>query len=456
MEKYAATVDVFREIKGDLCVFGARIKFAEGYEITKLIEAPNDREYNPNDDAMLIRAYPVLSILLKNGERVFFNGKVTDGLLGHMRIVNEYYHDVYNWNDCCYHLIDIDVKEEVAAKHMPFANDAVMAFSGGVDASHVLLSHKKGLCGKKNLNIKTAIAIGGLEVRINKEEFKSKCDVLKDTLAHFDVELVCMNIPDEEKGFIRYQWNLCACLHLLANTKHYAYGLQGSGSYAYKDINFAADESNPACIEHFSSKAFQLRVEGANIGRTEKCALLATNQKILQNLLVCFDVDFKAVRNCGRCSKCIRTVANFKALGINHVESIRSIDERDFISRLKADVLSSTPLSYCYLLDMANHVRDEEKTKPWCIALYKTLKKRNRKSMVNMIFNFKVFCYRVMNLLSPSSPKKEMIERKIQWHTCAIFDDNVNTLRYFYPAKHRNLAAQMQREKQAAIDSLLK
>ena len=53
---YAAIIHPKREIIGDVIKFHAIIKFAEGYTITKTLEAPNDREYNPYDDSMLLRA----------------------------------------------------------------------------------------------------------------------------------------------------------------------------------------------------------------------------------------------------------------------------------------------------------------------------------------------------------------------------------------------------------------
>ena len=61
-DKYAAHVYVNREVLSDKNIirFSARVVFPDGAEIVKYLDAPNDREYNPNDDAMLLRVYPVL------------------------------------------------------------------------------------------------------------------------------------------------------------------------------------------------------------------------------------------------------------------------------------------------------------------------------------------------------------------------------------------------------------
>lgn len=50
-DKYAAHVYVNREVLSDKNIirFSARVVFPDGAEIVKYLDAPNDREYNPND-----------------------------------------------------------------------------------------------------------------------------------------------------------------------------------------------------------------------------------------------------------------------------------------------------------------------------------------------------------------------------------------------------------------------
>jgi hypothetical protein len=63
--------------------------------------------------------------------------------------------------------------------------------------------------------------------------------------------------------------------------------------------------------------AMRIVHDGAGYSRTEKVALLATNDAAAKVLKVCWEGK-DASRNCGACEKCIRTQANFLAVGVPH------------------------------------------------------------------------------------------------------------------------------------------
>ena len=57
--------------------------------------------------------------------------------------------------------------------------------------------------------------------------------------------------------------------------------------------------------------------DGAGFSRTEKVAYIATNRTASKVVKVCWEGK-ELHKNCGVCEKCIRTQANFLAVGVTH------------------------------------------------------------------------------------------------------------------------------------------
>lgn len=336
--KYAATVIPSRiQLSDEMIRFQATIRFANGTEIIRYMDAPSNRQWNPNDDAILCRAYTTLMFYLKNDDYVFFDGKISEGLLRHLRLVNEYYNTVYNYQDKLCHLVNVVVREEVPVDAPHFSKKSVIAFSGGVDASFSLLQHKMGLCGANNTDITAALVLNGLEaVSGDHEKYQRVNAKLKDTLDHFGVKMVNILIPPEDINSFNYMWNLCGAMHLFANTPdEIVYGLVGSsgGSWNYTHTYL---EEPPITVNNFVSRAFQVFTDGENFTRMQKCKLIATNPVLMQNLRVCFFADGSNGLNCGTCSKCMRTAINFITNGVHdlpflaHVPDLKELRKEMF------------------------------------------------------------------------------------------------------------------------------
>lgn len=456
---YAATIYPKREIVGDTIKFHAVIEFAEGYSITKTLEAPNDREYNPYDDSMLLRAYPVIAILLKDGDKVYFEGVVSDGLLSTLRTANEYYHECYNGRGELYHLIDVIAKEEAPVKTPPLAKDAVLAYSAGVDANYALLSQKRGMCGAKNVNIKTAVVLQNLEVLSSDTKFNNKKQICDEVLGQFGVEQVNITLTDEVQGCIRYMWNLSSALYLFANTGNYSTALIGSGGGTQQGLWYGSDENNCIFTNVFASKALQVREEATNTSRPKKCKLLATDSTIMKTLITCFKPDFKEELNCGYCGKCVETILCFWANGIYDLPAFPNLVKKKFYKKIKKLIIECSAADFIFYKQILEETVDTERNKDWYLLVKKSVFRRRIKSLLDCYkIPFVYLAYRIKLLLVfYSRPLRNQAFQRYSDSVLRIKDDNVNIEKsYDYFIGQKALIAQMKLEKEQAIKNNLR
>lgn len=95
--------------------------------------------------------------------------------------------------------------------------------------------------------------------------------------------------------------------------KSFSIGLVGS-SQPYHTLALPWG-SNPITDRMLSTDSFQLIHDGAGYSRTEKVREIAEWPEVQNYLRVCWEGQ-ELDRNCGRCEKCVRTVLNFRALGL--------------------------------------------------------------------------------------------------------------------------------------------
>lgn len=373
--KYAAVVDVSRkEIdNGKYIRFAADVRFANGAVITKYMDVPPPhtctQEYNPNDDMQLLLVYPTLMTLLNNGDAVLFNGKLTDGLLRGAWATNEYYNNIAT----DFHLINIECKNIVPALLPAGACDSVLAYSGGVDANYSLVSHKRGLVGAKNTNIRVAVSVCGLALGMSEtDKFNEYAKYQESVLSEYGVDFLPVFIPQEGPIDLQYMWKLAAALHLFANVGNFAYGLIGSDGTDYLHIHLSTFADNPMSTDDLSSRAFRVFTDGQNKSRVEKCEILASEPTIMKNLMVCFDSDIKQNLNCGYCVKCVRTILDFWALGVYDLPFLsRPLNMKRFYRAVKTVVAESSPEGFFFYLDVVRRTKKSERNKYW----YRFLKK---------------------------------------------------------------------------------
>lgn len=112
------------------------------------------------------------------------------------------------------------------------------------------------------------------------------------------------------------------------------------GSHTYRDLKPWG--SHPLLDILWSTEATQIAHDSLDLTRAEKTAVIAGNAEVLAQLQVCW---YARTENCGKCSKCIRTMLAMKILGLGR-GPFPDIDVTRQISKLKPSNFSAA--SFCW------------------------------------------------------------------------------------------------------------
>ncbi len=211
----------------------------------------------------------------------------------------------------------IQISAEVEQEQPPAQSEdkGVVAFSGGVDSCFTVFRHRTGRCGRWQRNLKAGAMIHGLDIPLEEEQgFADAAEKSRKLLATLGVELIPIATNFRElplKWEDAFGAGLASCLILLQGG--YTTGLIAS-SFPYQALSFPYG-SNPVTDWMLSSKAFQIVHDGAAFPRLDKMGEITKWPEAMQNLRVCWEGAEKD-RNCGRCEKCVRTILNFRILGV--------------------------------------------------------------------------------------------------------------------------------------------
>ncbi len=200
---------------------------------------------------------------------------------------------------------------------------AAVLLSGGVDSLDVLLQNRAQFARSDPRSIRDVVHVSGIgyvgpvgspAVESVSERSRAAADAIaRETGSRFvEIRTNAVEIePDYE--FFHRRWYGSAFLsgvHLLAGTltsasfasaHHLAAGAMPSGSH-------------PELDAFFSTEAVEVRHEGADRSRLEKVRGIVAHP-VLRHLFVCHSWPGPDAPNCGRCEKCLRTLAEILVCG---------------------------------------------------------------------------------------------------------------------------------------------
>jgi hypothetical protein len=169
----------------------------------------------------------------------------------------------------------------------------------------------------------------GFDVRIeNDEGFRIAADNAETMLATLDLPLVRMATNVQR---VEHAWDdvvgavLASCFHLLQPNARAA--LIGS-EFPYHLLVGPGWSSHPLADPLLSSASLRIVHDGAGFTRPEKIQAIAEWQAAMENLVVCWE-GRNPGRNCSRCSKCVRTILVFRALGLPLPKSFEDVSDAD-------------------------------------------------------------------------------------------------------------------------------
>jgi hypothetical protein len=194
-------------------------------------------------------------------------------------------------------------------------NQAIAAFSGGVDGCFTVWRHRMGRCGRWQRNIQAGLMVRGFDIPLAQEDvFHRAAQKSKVMLSSLGVELIpiATNFREIEQDWEdAFGTGIVSCLMMFQ--EGYTAGLIGS-SDPYHALNLPYG-SNPITDPLLSSQSFSIICDGASFSRVQKIQEIANWHEAYSNLRVCWEGS-QADKNCGRCEKCIRTILNFRVLGL--------------------------------------------------------------------------------------------------------------------------------------------
>ena len=220
-----------------------------------------------------------------------------------------------------YSRVEIRSRIDPRRPRRPRPDEAVLAFSGGLDSCYALAAHSKRALGFRTRNPGLAVFVNGMDIPLDESDaFAVALASARRITDSFGVPLCAVSTnwklfcPDYEATFLT---GLASVLHLFSG-RFRSCVVSNDDPYGKELVGWGSTSSTNRLLGHAS---FALVTTGYGLSRTEKAAALAGYDAVTENLRVCWEGPMTG-RNCGECEKCIRTALNFLAVGLDRVASI--------------------------------------------------------------------------------------------------------------------------------------
>ena len=219
----------------------------------------------------------------------------------------------------------IDISAQAYAEYPPKIGAGAVgaAFSGGVDSFHTLLTHLPETEPNPGYRISHCLMINGFDGDANIGQangFSAYDAVYRPMLAKLGVELIICrtNFRHFLDAYIikkAFGAVITACA-LALGPLFSTFFIPSSYRFSY----FFPDGSHLLLDPTLSTESTEILHDGSRFTRVEKTVDLARYPETYRCLRVCFmptevEAETKRVINCGRCAKCLRTMATLDIAG---------------------------------------------------------------------------------------------------------------------------------------------
>ena len=313
-------------------------------------------------------------LAMRRARTLWVHDQVSPSLL---RNLEEFQAAYQAWHPQHYQAIDVRGDNEDECSPAPAGDLVIAAFSGGLDSSFSVYRHTKGLAGRRNVEIGACLMVHGFDIPVRDTEcFERACSKARQMLDSLELPLIPLrtNLKKILNPVWRYEHGaaLAACLHLFADG--FAGALMG-GTYQYSRTELISHGSNPLTDPLLASNSFFMLHDGAEFFRPQKANILLEWPEAMEHLRVCWEGEDLA-GNCGICSKCIRMITGFWAMGVDAPKSFTTLPGADDLRNLKLtreDYLD--PVREIIAIAKANGLHDE----PWVGDLETCLARNQRR-----------------------------------------------------------------------------
>ncbi|MEO1188219.1 MAG: hypothetical protein AAFW60_04025 [Pseudomonadota bacterium] len=275
---------------------------------TLFFEFDCDRASAPDEEDCDAYLTTLVLDAMHYGVPVEVQGSVSQGLLENLF---EFQAIWARWFPELFQPVDIECRASIAR---PRENEnAMVAFSGGLDAMFTLWRHATKQCGPRSQNITHAIMVHGFDIPLSAQ---SRFDYAKMLAANAleELQIDLREIRCNYRELSTLPWNHTHGVALVGAMMNLG-GIAGrcliGSSHVYETLRHYG--SSPISDHLLSSDRLRVMHDGASHNRTQKAHLVSEWQAGTDNLRVCWEGENNG--NCGKCEKCLRTGLNFLANG---------------------------------------------------------------------------------------------------------------------------------------------
>jgi hypothetical protein len=219
-----------------------------------------------------------------------------------------------NWKPTLYAPTSIRADEERSGASSDTDDEAMAAFSGGVDSAFTAYRHVTGRAGRQTKKLTRLVMAHGFDIPLDRpdqfEQAVARARRMADSLG-LELLTVATNLRELRQPWLdSFGTAVAACLHLFAPAGSWGF-IASDQSYDRLLLPYGA---SPVTDHLLSSGGLRIVSDGASHDRIEKIQQLLGWPEALANVRVCWEGPGEEP-NCGRCEKCLRTMFAFLALG---------------------------------------------------------------------------------------------------------------------------------------------
>jgi len=207
--------------------------------------------------------------------------------------------------------------------------------TGGVDSLHLLHSNREDFPEKHPSRISHALWIRGLDYPGEEESSAARAayarldgpiaEICRDAGVRLVRITTNLRRLDSDLSFFAH-WYLGGALVSGAHVLASRFSTVALGS-SWPAEHLVPWGTHPLLDERYGSAAVSVRHEALGISRIEKLAHLRPHARSLERLVTCSDAPAAETLNCGRCTKCVRTLLEMEAAGVlAHARSFPSAE----------------------------------------------------------------------------------------------------------------------------------
>jgi len=232
------------------------------------------------------------------------------------------------WRPDLYEVVPVTAAEVIddrADGAGALAGTAVVAFSGGVDATYATAAHATASVGRRSQHIAAAVLIQGFDIPLDDADgFDAALHGATAITDELGVDLVAVRTNWRD---VCLDWEMEFGVALAAVLHHFSD--RATMALVADDNPYDAFHvpwgTNPVSQHWLASNRFAMAGVGGGLGRADKCRFIGRWASVREHVRVCWEGPTPG-RNCQRCEKCIRTNLAFIAAGIGEISSLGVVD----------------------------------------------------------------------------------------------------------------------------------